>query len=88
VATRKDGTKIMSLKDPGSYAGIDEALETLVNEHPDKDRLLKGIDGGGGATRKDGPSNFTGKIISRATFESMAPMSQINYCKDGGRVKD
>ena len=88
VATRKDGTKIMSLKDPGSYAGIDEALQTLVNEHPDKDRLLRGIDGGGGAPPSRGASNFTGKIISRATFESMAPMSQINYCKDGGRVKD
>lgn len=75
VATRKDGTKIMSLKDPGSYAGINEALETLVSEHPDKDRLLKGIDGGGG-TPPNGRIHTTGKTITRQQFDSFNPAQQ------------
>ncbi len=47
---RKDGSTIMSLKDPGSYASVDEALSVLISEHPDKDKIMKGIAGGGGAS--------------------------------------
>ena len=75
VAVRKDGTRIMSLKDPGSYATVDEALETLVNEHPDKDRLLKGIGGGGGAP-PNGQTNASGKAITREQFNSMEGAQQ------------
>ncbi len=89
VATRKDGTKIMSLKDPGSYAGINEALETLVNEHPDKDRLLKGVDGGGGSPPNGGgQSNSSVKYISRASWDTLGAVAQMKYAKSGGRVKD
>ena len=88
VATRKDGHKIMSLKDPGKYADINEALETLVNEHPDKDRLLKGIDGGGGKPPHSGTGNTTGKFITRSAWDGMDPVSQGEYVKSGGRVKD
>jgi len=88
VATRKDGTKIMSLKDPGSYAGIDEALETLVNEHPDKDRLLKGIDGGGGATQTKGQPGTAGKITTRSQWDTWDSLTQHKWIKDGGRVRD
>ena len=74
VATRKDGTKIMSLKDPGSYASINEALETLVNEHPDKLRLLKGIDGGGGT-----PPN--GNRNSNVDLSKMSPRERLDFSR-------
>ena len=75
VATRKDGTKIMSLKDPGSYAGIDEALETLVNEHPDKNRLLRGIDGGGGTP--PGSQRNNGNV----DLSKMSPRERLDYSR-------
>ncbi|HCY86598.1 MAG TPA: hypothetical protein DHV36_15800 [Desulfobacteraceae bacterium] len=88
VAVRKDGTKIMSLKDPGSFANVNEALETLVSEHPDKDRLLKGIDGGGGTPPGGGQSNFTGKTITRQAFNGMDQVSRAKFVKEGGRVTE
>jgi len=48
IGTRENGEKIFSLKKPGSYADTEEALEILINEHPDKDIILKGTPGGGG----------------------------------------
>lgn len=75
VAVRKDGTKIMSLKDPGSYATIDEALETLIHEHPDKDRLMKGIDGGGGA-----PPNGNG-TPSNLNMSDLTPRQKMDRAR-------
>lgn len=86
VAVRKDGTKIMSLKDPGSFASVNEALETLVGEHPDKDRLLKGIDGGGGAPPSGGGGKGGGKTITRAQYESMEPTARREFFKGGGAI--
>lgn len=40
-AVDKEGDKIMSLKNPGQYADPIEAIEIIVNEHPQKDRLLR-----------------------------------------------
>jgi hypothetical protein len=74
VAVRKDGTKIMSLKDPGSYATIDEALETLVNEHPDKDRLLVGVGGGGGASS----GSYKGGNVD---LSKMTPTQRLDYAR-------
>lgn len=88
VAVRKDGTKIMSLKDPGSFASVNEALETLVSEHPDKDRLLKGAGGGGGTPPGNPQNNFTGKTVSRQSFNSMDHGQRAKFVKDGGRVTD
>lgn len=40
-AVDRQGDKIMSLKNPGQYADPSEAIEILVGEHPQKDRLLR-----------------------------------------------
>ena len=40
-AVDRQGDKIMSLKNPGQYADPSEAIEILVSEHPQKDRLLR-----------------------------------------------
>lgn len=88
VAVRKDGTKIMSLKDPGSFANVNEALETLVSEHPDKDRLLKGIDGGGGTPPGGNKTPFTGKTLTRQAFNGLDQVARAKFVKDGGRVTE
>jgi hypothetical protein len=72
IASRQDGTAIMSLKDPGKYASVNEALETLVNEHPDKSSLLKGISGGGG-TPPGGPGGIT-----HTDYQNMSPIERLN----------
>lgn len=50
-ATDKEGNKLMSLFNPGEIATPDEAIELLVSEHPQKDRMLK-MDASGNGTPK------------------------------------
>lgn len=40
-AVDRNGDRIMSLKNPGSYADPAEAIEIIINEHPQKERLLR-----------------------------------------------
>jgi hypothetical protein len=42
VAYDNQGNKIFSRTRPGEVADFDEALETLVNSHPNRDAILKG----------------------------------------------
>ena len=47
-AVDKDGDRIMSLKNPGSFADPAEAIEIIIKEHPQKDRLLRMESSGSG----------------------------------------
>ena len=70
VAYDASGNKIFSRTRPGEIADFDEALATLVDQHPQRDRILKGS----GATGS-GSSSSTGvngsKTISRAQLEAL-----------------
>ena len=44
-----NGNKINSRKNPGNTAVFDEAIEIIVEQYPDKDRLFPGAGGGSGA---------------------------------------
>lgn len=48
-AKDKEGNKLMSLINPGEIASPMEAIEILVSEHPQKDRILK-MDANGAGT--------------------------------------
>jgi hypothetical protein len=42
VAKNPDGTQILSVARPGQAATMDEAMETIITTHPQKDYILKG----------------------------------------------
>lgn len=49
-AKDKESNKIMSLMNPGEFAAPDEAIELLVLEHPQRDRIIKKEASGSGTT--------------------------------------
>ena len=72
VNGKKD--RIISGKNPSAYASPEEAIEILINEHPDKDRILKGNPGGGGIQ----PGN--GKPLP-ADLMKLPPAERINAAR-------
>lgn len=60
VATDSAGNPIMSSSNPTELAGVDEALQTLINRHPDKGKFLKAGQTGAGPTPKGGSGSSGG----------------------------
>lgn len=54
VAYDNAGNKIFSRTRPGELADFDEALETLVDQYPYKDQILKGSGASGGGAQQGG----------------------------------
>ena len=76
VAKRRSGDKILSRVNPGELATPEEAIEVIVSEHPDKDRILKAGQPGSGSPGGTG-TNLDGKI----TPEQVSKMTQEEYIK-------
>jgi hypothetical protein len=74
VAYDQAGNKIFSRSRPGELADFDEALETLVDQYPYKEQILKGTGASGGGAGGGGGSggnnqakgNFGGSRTERA----------------------
>ena len=66
-----EGNKIYSLKSPTELAKIDEAIEIVINNHPQKDRILL-ADGGGTGKPSDSKRSRT--------------VSDVKTIAAGGRV--
>jgi hypothetical protein len=64
VAYDANGNKIFSRARPGELADFDEALETLVEQYPYKDHILKGsgANGGGAPTGGGQPPKTKGNF--------------------------
>jgi hypothetical protein len=69
------GEKLFSLKNPGTYARGDEAIELLVSSYPGKESIMVGSEAGGGGAPKGKSSD--GKISS----EELAKMSPTERMK-------
>lgn len=85
----RNGKPIRSRKDPSEFADIDEGLAILVEEHPDRDRMLQGS----GASGTGAPSASTGsasgtKQIPRTDFFKRPPEQQEKLIEDGWEVTD
>jgi hypothetical protein len=82
-----NGQPIRSLgKNLGEVADFDEALESLLATHPQKDKLYKS-DGasGSGAPSGGGKSNANGgKTMPRSQFTQLPPAQQMEFSKGGG----
>jgi len=82
VAYDSHGNKIFSRARPGELADFDEALETLVEQYPYKDHILKSSGGnGGGASSGGGKPNAGSKAYTREQFAALPPAEQAKVGK-------
>ena len=86
VAYDGNGNKLYSRTKPGEVAGIDEALEMLVEASPFRDRILKssGANGSGG----QGGGKADGKTMPRVAFNAMPVEEQGSFIRGGGKATD
>lgn len=71
VAYGKDGNRLLSKSRAGEYADPEEALQILVEAHPQKDVILKAATGNGTGNNGGGGNRGTGRVIKRADFEKL-----------------
>lgn len=67
----RDGNKLMSKKNVGEYATGDEAFELMIEQHPQKDTILKAADASGSGNGGGGGARGGGRFISRADFAKL-----------------
>lgn len=82
VAYDQHGNKIYSRVRPGEIADFDEALETLVEQYPYRDSILKGSgqSGSGALPGAGGPGGK--KTLTRAQFTALSPAEQASAAKE------
>jgi hypothetical protein len=71
IAYDKAGNRLMSKAKIGEYADTSEALELLVEAHPQKDVILKANSGQGSGSGGGGGNRGGGRVIKRADFEAL-----------------
>lgn len=76
VAYDKAGNRLMSKQRVGEYADAEEALQLLVEAHPQKDVIMKANTGSGSGNDGGGGNRGTGRAIKRADFEKLPPAKQ------------
>lgn len=67
----KAGNRIMSRKNIGDYAEPGEALEILVDQHPQKATILKAPNHSGGGNNGSGGNRSGTRVVRRSDFEQM-----------------
>ena len=82
------GNKMLSRAKPGEDASFDEAIEMVVDGHPQRDTILKGNTNGGGGARQGGTGGGA-KTMSRAQFDALDAASKMTaMTKDGVTITD
>jgi hypothetical protein len=87
VAYDGQGNQVFSKENAGSLADFEEALSTLVDQHPQKDTILKGSGASGGGAQNGG-ADAGSKTVTRSAFDSMDAKSQDAHLSEGGTVTD
>lgn len=89
VAHDSAGNRIFSRTRHGELATFDEAIETLVDQYPFRDHILKGgMKPGGGAKDNGGGGGSGGKSATRTQFDAMSQSDRMAFSRDGGKVTD
>lgn len=89
VAYDQHGNKIYSRARPGEVADFDEAMETLVEQYPHRDHILKGTGANGSGAPNNGGNGGNGKkSISRTQFDALDPVGKHAHVSAGGDVTD
>lgn len=88
VAYDQHGNKIYSRARPGELADFDEALESLIEQYPYKDNILKSSGASGGGAQGGGSGGNGNKTMTRAQFDAASPADRMAHAKAGGVVTD
>ncbi len=89
IAYDQHGQKIYSRTRPGEIADFDEAIETLVEQYPHRDHILKGSGANGSGAPNGGGNGGNGKkSLSRSQFDALDPMGKHAHVSAGGEVTD
>jgi len=81
VAYDQSGNKIFSRSRPGELADFDEALETLIEQYPYREHILKSSGASGSGAHGSGQGSGGKQSIKRSQFEGMAPHEQAAFAK-------
>lgn len=83
------GNPLYSRSKPGDLAGIDEALEMIIDGVPFRDRILKSAGASGGGAQGAGNGAGAGaKVMSRTQFDTLDPVARVTYMSAGGTIHD
>lgn len=88
VAYDQHGNKIFSRVRPGDIANFDEAIEALVENYPNRDRILKSSGASGSGAQGGGGSGSGSKSLTRSAFDALPAEKQMAHIKAGGAVSD
>lgn len=81
----RDGNRLLSKKEAGQYAKGDEAFELLVEQHPQKDAIIKARQEGGTGNDGQGGQRGVGRTMKRADFDALDPVTQANHASAMGK---
>jgi len=76
------GNRIFSRTRPGEPAEFDEVMETIVEQYPYKENILKGT-GAQGTGAKGSAASGGAKTMTRAQFDAMPQHERAQRFKDG-----
>ena len=82
------GNRIYSRAKPGEPADFDEVMETIVDQYPRRDDILKGSGASGSGTKSSAAAGGNGKTMTRAHFESLGIAQKAEAMKSGVRLSD
>lgn len=82
------GNQVFSRAQPGHPAGFDEWIETVVDQFPFKDSILKGSGASGTGAKGSAAPGGAGKTFSRAQFDAMNQQERAAKFKEGYKVVD
>ena len=88
VAKDAQGNPLFSPGNPSAYASPEEAIKLLIEQHPQRDALLKNAAPNGGSGTNGGGGRSGAKTMSRKEFQQLLPEDQMARVKDGFTVVD
>jgi len=81
VVYDKSGNRLLSKTRSGEYADPEEALQLLVEAHPQKDVILKADVGNGSGNTGGAGGTGKGRVMKRAEFSQLPPNQQAEIAK-------
>lgn len=79
----RDGNRLLSKTNHGEFATGDEAFALMVEQHAQKDTILKAPDANGTGGQGGGGNRGTGATIKRTEFETLPPHKQAEIATKG-----
>lgn len=79
-----NGEKILSRERPGTPAGFEEAIETIVDNYQLKDRIIKGSGTGSGSSGNAGGGTFHGKAAELAQLGPVERLKEVRRREAAG----